>query len=111
MTLSGDHAHLRPTPLNQGIGADGGAVGEHRDLLAEITEFETQVFTGELQSRDHTVGKMWWGRGGFRGNHGALLGNDHAICKRASNINANVQSRHVFSLKSFEIVCTDGQGP
>ena len=100
MPLGGDQAHLGTTPLNQRIGAHGGAMGQQIDAAAKLVKVQAHALGHQAHGIEHAVGKGRWRGRRFGSNQLATAGDDDAIGERSPDVNADLIVVHLLFLVS-----------
>ena len=80
---------LAPRLLDDGVGADGGAVRQERDVAAEVVERDAERLRAGAERVDHAAREIG-GRGGHLGGEqlaGAV--DDRAVGERAADVDAD----------------------
>ncbi len=93
-----DQADARAFSLDQRVRADRGAVGEHRDLAAELFEREAEPLGRHAHRGEHALGEIGWGGRGFRRGDVAVTIEDHAIGESAADVHSDQKPRHFCSI-------------
>ena len=99
--LGRDQPDLRALPLDQRVGADGRAVGENRDALAERVERQVEALGCDPHRRKHPVGEVPRGRGGLGGGDVAGAVENDAVGEGAADVDTHEVRTHSFLLVSY----------
>src|SRR5688572_30905137 len=84
-----DKADARALFLDDGIGADGGAVRQERDVAAELAEVHAERLRAGPQGVHHAEGEVGRGRGDLGGQEPPAAVDDGAVGEGAAYVYAN----------------------
>ena len=109
--LGGDETDLRAALLDDGVGADRGAVRQERDVAAEPVQRNAERLRAGAEGVEHAAREVGRRRGNLGGQQLARAVDDGAVGERSADVDADEVAHYAILASEAAPLTTPGDAP